>query len=653
MVKDSSGDPVDNANPAPLGEPVHDTATLSGQVGANSFNGTATVTYSFYTNNDCTAPASGSPEQVTVAANGTVPDSSPQTLGAGSYSYKASYSGNANYDSATGDCEPFKVAKASPTITTVVKDSSGDPVDNANPAPLGEPVHDTATLSGQVGANSFNGTATVTYSFYTNNDCTAPASGTPEQVTVAANGTVPDSSPQTLGAGSYSYKASYSGNANYDSATGDCEPFKVAKATPTITTVVKDSSGDPVDNANPAPLGEPVHDTATLSGQVGANSFNGTATVTYAFYTNNDCTPPASGTPEQVTVAANGTVPDSSPQTLGAGSYSYKASYKGNANYDSATGDCEPFKVAKASPTITTVVKDSSGDPVDNANPAPLGEPVHDTATLSGQVGANSFNGSATVTYSFYTNNDCTAPASGSPEQVTVAANGSVPDSSPQTLGAGSYSYKASYSGNANYDSATGDCEPFKVAKASPTITTVVKDSSGDPVDNANPAPLGEPVHDTATLSGQVGANSFNGSATVTYSFYTNNDCTAPASGSPEQVTVAANGSVPDSSPQTLGAGSYSYKASYWATPTTTRRPATASRSRSPRLPRRSPPWSRTQAATRSTTRTRRRSASRSTTRRRSRARSGPTASTAAPPSPTASTPTTTARRRPAAAPSR
>ena len=91
--------------------------------------------------------------------------------------------------------------------------------------------------------------------------------------------------------------------------------------------MVKDSSGDTVDNANPAPLGEPVHDTATLSGQVGANSFNGTATVTYAFYTNNDCTPPASGTPEQVTVAANGTVPDSSPQTLGAGSYSYQATY--------------------------------------------------------------------------------------------------------------------------------------------------------------------------------------------------------------------------------------------------------------------------------------------------------------------------------------
>src|SRR6185437_8638250 len=321
--------------------------------------------------------------------------------------------------------------------------------------------------------------------------------------------------------GDYSYQATYNGNANYESKTGACEPFKVSKATPGISTTVKDGSGNTVDNANPAALGTAVHDTATLSGQVGTVSFNGTATVTYAFFKNNDCSGTAFST-EDKTVASNGTVPDSSAQTLGAGSYSYQATYNGNSNYSPKTGACEPFKVSQATPGISTTVKDSSGNTVDNANPAALGTAVHDTATLSGQVGTFSFNGTATVTYAFFKNNDCSGTAF-STEDKTVASNGSVPDSSAQTLGAGSYSYQATYNGNSNYSPKTGDCEPFKVSTATPGISTTVKDSSGNTVDNANPAALGTAVHDTATLSGQVGTFSFNGTATVTYSFFKNN----------------------------------------------------------------------------------------------------------------------------------
>src|SRR6185369_350340 len=344
-----------------LGTSVHDTATLSGQVGGLSFDGTATVTYSFFKNAEC----SGTPDStqtVTVAANGSVPDSSALTLGAGGYSYQATYNGNSNYSSKTGACEPFHVAKATPGISTTVKDSSGNTVDNANPAALGKSVHDTATLSGQVGTFSLNGTATVTYSFFKNNDCSGTAFST-ENVTVTAGGGVPDSAAQTLGTGSYSYQATYNGNANYKSKTGACEPFKVAQATPGISTTVKDSSGNTVDNANPAALGTSVHDTATLSGQVGTFSFNGTATVTYAFFKNNACTGTAFST-EDKTVASNGSVPDSSGQTLGAGDYSYQATYNGNANYSSKTGACEPFKVAKATPGISTTVKDGSGNTV-------------------------------------------------------------------------------------------------------------------------------------------------------------------------------------------------------------------------------------------------------------------------------------------------
>src|SRR5204862_7995976 len=151
-------------DPAPLSRPLalHDALP------------TSTVTYRFFTNNACTVPADGSEAQP-VAVNGDVTDSSPSAaLGVGSYSYKASYSGNANYDAATSDCEPLKVATATPTLATTVKDAGGSTVDNAHPAPLGSKVHATATLSGGVAGQSFDGTATVTYRFFTNNACTVP-----------------------------------------------------------------------------------------------------------------------------------------------------------------------------------------------------------------------------------------------------------------------------------------------------------------------------------------------------------------------------------------------------------------------------------------------------------------------------------------------
>ena len=167
-----------------------------------------------------------------------------------------------------------------------------------------------------------------------------------------------------------------------------------------------------------------------------------------------------------------------------------------------------------------------------------------------------------------------------------MAANDTVPDSSPNgPLGAGDYSYQATYNGNPNYSSKTGACEPFTITKATPGISTTVKDANGATVDNdANKAALGTTVHDTATLSGQVGSLSLNGTATVTYSFFKTGDCSGTAF-STEDKTVAANDTVPDSSPNgPLGAGDYSYQATYTATPTTARRPAPASRSRSPRV---------------------------------------------------------------------
>src|SRR5581483_4517493 len=325
-------------------------------------------------------------------------------------------------------------------------------------------VHDTAALGGGVGGFPLGGAsdpASVTYEFFANNTCAGDAH-VDQTVAVAADGSVPDADPQTLGAGSYSYLAVYSGNASYESQTAACEPFEVSKATPSLVTTVRDGQGVTVDNAHPAALGTAVHDTAALGGGVGGFPLGGAsdpASVTYEFFANNTCAGDAH-VDQTVAVAADGSVPDADPQTLGAGSYSYLAVYSGNASYESQTAACEPFEVSKATPSLVTTVRDGQGVTVDNAHPAALGTAVHDTAALGGGVGGFPLGGAsdpASVTYEFFANNTCAGDAHVD-QTVAGAADGSVPDADPQTLGAGSYSYLAVYSGNASYESQTAAC---------------------------------------------------------------------------------------------------------------------------------------------------------------------------------------------------
>jgi uncharacterized repeat protein (TIGR01451 family) len=573
IVKDSQGNTIDNAtHPASLGVVAHDTATLSGQVGSLGFAGTpGTVTYKLYNTINCTGTAASS-QDVTVTDPATVPNSNDTApLATGDYSYQATYNGNANYTSATGACEPFHVNKTQPGISTIVKDSQGNTIDNAtHPASLGVVAHDTATLSGQVGSFGFAGTpGTVTYKLYNTINCTGTAASS-QDVTVTNPATVPNSADTSpLATGDYSYQATYNGNANYLSATGACEPFHVNKAQPGISTIVKDSQGNTVDNgAHPAALGTVVHDTATLSGQVGSLGFAGTpGTVTYKLYNTINCTGTAA-TSQDVTVTNPATVPNSADSSaLAAGDYSYQATYNGNANYLSATGACEPFHVNQAQPGISTIVKDSLGNTVDNgANKAALGTVVHDTATLNSQVGSFGFAGApGTVTYKLYTTINCTGTAASS-QDVTVTNPATVPNSADTSpLATGDYSYQATYNGNANYLPATGACEPFHVNQATPTISTIVKDTQGNTVDNTtHKAALGTVVHDTATLGAQVGSFGFAGTpGTVTYKLYTTINCTGTAASS-QDVTVTNPATVPNSADTSpLATGDYSYQATY------------------------------------------------------------------------------------------
>ena len=105
----------------------------------------------------------------------------------------------------------------------------------------GASAYDTATVTGVA---SFTPSGSVTYRFFANGTCALPASAT-ETVTLSG-GTVPNSAKTAaLGAGAYSFEASYSGDGNYTGSSGSCEPFSVAGAPASVGTVVNDTATKP------------------------------------------------------------------------------------------------------------------------------------------------------------------------------------------------------------------------------------------------------------------------------------------------------------------------------------------------------------------------------------------------------------------------
>ncbi len=84
--------------------------------------------------------------------------------------------------------------------------------------PAGTTVHDQATVTGALGTP----TGTVTFSWFTNGTCTAPAAATSSAVRARGSGVADGTTfPQTPGvAGSFAFQATYSGDGTYDRLDG-------------------------------------------------------------------------------------------------------------------------------------------------------------------------------------------------------------------------------------------------------------------------------------------------------------------------------------------------------------------------------------------------------------------------------------------------
>jgi hypothetical protein len=192
---------------------MHDSATLTGATS----NAGGTVTYHAYAGAN-TCSGTDLLNSVKTVTNGVVPDSAGISFtSAGTYSFQAVYSGDANNNQATSTCssEQLVVNKNQPTVSTA---QSLIP-------------NDSFTLAGATASAG----GSITFSLYSPSDATC--SNTPaytETVSVSGNGTYSTSNTAFVAStvGTWRWQDVYSGDGNNKPVTSTCgtERFTIANS---------------------------------------------------------------------------------------------------------------------------------------------------------------------------------------------------------------------------------------------------------------------------------------------------------------------------------------------------------------------------------------------------------------------------------------
>jgi hypothetical protein len=202
--------------------------------------------------------------------------------------------------------------------------------------------------------------------------------------------------------------------------------------------------------------GAPVTDSATLGG---AGAASATGTVSFAVYSDPACKTlvTAAGSAK----LSGGSAGPSSAETLAPGKYYWQAHYAGNLENQAATSVCGSEILTVLAPTTTSTTQ-SGGGVTGPKITVPVGTPVTDKASIAGPLAASS---SGTVSYALYKDSKCTVVAA--PVSAAAESKGVAGASQPVKPAAGTYYWRASYSGdslNAPSVSACG-AEVLTVAK--------------------------------------------------------------------------------------------------------------------------------------------------------------------------------------------
>ena len=423
-------------------------ATFTATLGGAGFAPNApTGTISFLINGS----AIGDCPSATIGGGTLTATCTTSTLVAPTDTIAASYSGDADYASATATPITPSVTQATPTLTLALTSPSSGSVS----------VNTQATFTATLGGVTFAPAApTGTISFLINGSAIADC----PSVTIGGGTLTATCTTSTLVIPTDTIAASYSGDANYALASATPITQTVTKASPTLTWTAQPSG--------PVNLNTAATFTATLGGATFApNAPSGTISFLVNGKAIADC--------PSVTISGGTLSATCTTSTLVIPTDTIAASYSGDANYALATATPITQTVTKASPTLTWTAQPSG--------PVNLNTAATFTATLGGATFAPT---APSGTISFSINGKAIADC----PSVTVSATTLSATCTTSTLVAPTDTIAASYSGDANFKTASPAAITQTVTPLTPTLALTTQPASSVTVDT--------PLTFTATLGG-------------------------------------------------------------------------------------------------------------------------------------------------------
>ncbi|CAN5674136.1 hypothetical protein BH09CHL1_BH09CHL1_06530 [soil metagenome] len=486
-------------------------ATARGTMTLATTTAAGSITYSVYVDSGCSSAYSTTGNPSTVSVTNHLPATSARLKLdlAATFYWSAEYSGDTNNNPASSPCEAFTVAIADPTLGLTIGLTS-TPL-RAEGTAYGKAV---LTLS------SYGAIGSVVYTVYSDSGCGSPytTTGSPNTKTVVDK-IVPQSDAIPFpNAGTFYWKASYSGDLNNNGAVSACVSQVVAKTDPFPWLAIYPTT-------YPMKVGGSLYGLLYLNGETSSVS----GSMTFTAYSEFTCATPltAAGSPNTVAVVYQVTT-RSDPITISTAGTTYvRATYSGDANNSSVTSPCVAFVVGKATPAIILA-------PTASISPMTIGGTAYGKSTIVGSTAT----ASGSVSYTAYTDSSCntTLVTTNNPNSVTVV-NKIAPNSTPITISiVGTVYWKASYTGDGNNSAAVSSCTGFVVAKTVPNLALVTNPSTSPMVAGGN-------ASGSATLSNTT--SSAGGSAT--YTVYSNNSCTTPTSPARISTKTVSLGVVPTS----------------------------------------------------------------------------------------------------------
>jgi hypothetical protein len=348
--------------------------------------------------------------------------------------------------------EPVTITKAQPSITTTPSEGG----------PVGTKLSDSATVTGEFNPGGQN----VSFYLYgpDNPDCHSDPGWLEKwEVPLQSDGTASttqDAQDPTFTAtapGVYHWKSFLSADANNFSTSTSCgEPVTVGKAQPSMITTPSEGGV----------VGTEISDSVTVTGEFNPGGQN----VSLYLYgpDNPDCnSEPGWLEKWEVPLKSDGTAStaqdaqDPTFKTAAAGVYHWKAFLSADANNFSTSTSCgEPVTIGMAQPTIATTASNGGDAPIN----------LTDSATVSG--GSNP---TGTVTFKLYGPGDAACGTAIFTSADNALTNGAATTASAfNATTAGTYNWIATYSGDANNNSASTKCGDESVV-----VTKVTGGSQG------------------------------------------------------------------------------------------------------------------------------------------------------------------------------